>query len=325
MDSEFKNLGFEKYLFVKSVRNIAKHFSLNDRCGIYILHHDNGQFYVGLAIDVVNRFTQHSLVKQDISHISFKEVPKDQLIETEKQTIYQLEALKKPLRNISIVSIITGNTKLDSIIDKEEQAKWLNNELGIESLTTPRFEYPVLREKYTQKFNQLTKFPSYEEIKEILNAYVILTIPFPRRTEYFFWSLTCLPNQKQYARLNIFWQETLVLTPFEYDNGTIGIDVLIALSKSKLSDKWTEENLKEKFHSIQFSDFTHFTGGQDQQFISIESQDFIEFLSSDGICEAIQEFNLRLMRKGGSVNKKTHCFDLADIALDTTFLMSNNS
>lgn len=328
MITDFLDLGFEKCFYVKDMRSIAGQFTKNNRCGIYILHFATGQYYVGLAVDVVNRYAQHRQNHLDIEYISFKEVARTNLAKVEKETVYKLEDLNKSLRNINIVSIVSGDTDLDLIVSKEEQNKWITEELEIESLQTKRFEYPQLRQKYTAKFEKLSKNELIEEIKECLRIYVLGTIPFPRLTEYSFWSLSCLPSThpKTIARLNIYWQETLVLFQYELDTDIqtdtqkIGMNVSIWLAKSILEKTWTETRLKEKFISLSYENWNHESGGQDQQCITIESVEFSEFLLSEGIFEAVKAFNLRLMQKGGCIWNRYHCFDLADIALDTSFL-----
>lgn len=45
--------------------------------------------------------------------------------------------------------------------------------------------------------------------------------------------------------------------------------------------------------------------------------DFLNFLDDALMLASIKEFNLRLMRKGGCIFNRYHCFDLADQALRT--------
>jgi predicted GIY-YIG superfamily endonuclease len=194
MESEFKDLNFDKYIYVKNMRSIAGHFTKNNRCGIYILHFENSEYYVGLAIDVVNRYAQHRLNHLDIEYISFKEIAKSKLAEIEKLTVYELENRKKALRNINIVSIVIGDTDLDLVVSKDEQEKWMNYELPFESIETERFEYPEHRRKYTKKFEKLKLNPLFANCCEILQHYIYFTTPFPKKTEYSFWSCSCLPS-----------------------------------------------------------------------------------------------------------------------------------
>ena len=330
MKSEFINLGFEKFFYVKGMCSIAGQFTQNNRCGIYILHFENREYYVGLAVDVVNRYAQHRLNHSDIEYISFKEVAKSKLPEIEKETIYKLEYLKKPLRNINIVSIIIGETDLDLIVSKEDQEKWVNYQLPFESLTTERFEYTELRKKYSKKFEKFKNNRFFDICCEVLQHYIYYTTPYPRRTEYSFWSCSCLPSTDDaLLRVNIFWQETLNIFEEEYtylenevEKSDIGLAISIWLSKNKLFEKYSETELLDKYHTLTFGNRIYESGGQDQQQIIISEIEFFDFLYDRPISDAIKDFNLRLMRKGGCMFNRYHCFDLADEAVRTDNLIS---
>ncbi|HXI00736.1 MAG TPA: GIY-YIG nuclease family protein [Sphingobacteriaceae bacterium] len=322
MQSEFIDLGFDKYLYAKDRLSLADCFTKNNRRGIYILHFQNGEYYVGLAIDVVNRHAQHRLNHFDIEYISFKEVITDNLTEVEKQTVYTLENLQKPLRNINLVSIITGDTDLDLVVSREEQQQWSNYELGVESLKTDRFNYPELRRKYSAKFTKLRKSEYFTLLCEILQNFVLFTIPFPCKTEYSFWSCSCLPagRNKVFSRVNIFWQEVLTIYEDDFvmleDKKTFkDLAVSIHLCKSKLFEHHSANELKDKYPSLELTDHFYDPGGQDQQNIIIGGVEFLNLLNDATILDAIKEFNLRLMRKGGCIFNRYHCFDLADEAL----------
>jgi predicted GIY-YIG superfamily endonuclease len=324
MESEFKEGGFKKYFFCKGMRSIAGEFTKNNRCGIYILHFSNGEYYVGLTVDVVRRYAEHRVNHPDIDYISFKEVAKSRLAEVEKETVYRLENLKKTLRNVSIVSIIAGDTDFDLIVSKEEQEDWLKNGPTRESLNTERFDYPDLRKKYSKKFQKLKKYKDYKKFIEILHTYVIEAIPFPKKTEYSFWSLSCLPStgKKTLFRVNIFWQETFVFYEEEYEDKEIGeivmdYTVLIWLSKKIFEEKFSTIEMQQKFQTLEFIDVIHFSGGQDQLCARLYYVEFFKFLDIPEINLAIKDFNLRLMRKGGCMWNRNHCFDLADEALRT--------
>ena len=50
--------------------SIADLFRPSKRCGLYILHFDNGEFYAGQAIDVTRGYVQHRKVHSDICDYS---------------------------------------------------------------------------------------------------------------------------------------------------------------------------------------------------------------------------------------------------------------
>jgi predicted GIY-YIG superfamily endonuclease len=325
LQSEFIHLGFEKYLYAKNRTSLADSFTKDQRCGIYILHFENGEYYVGLATDVVNRHAQHRQNHSDIEYISFKQVENSNLIEVEKQTVYELEKLKKSLRNISLVSIINGDSDIDLIVAPEEQTKWKNYELGIESLTTPRFNYPELRKRYSSRFNKFKGSKYYKEIVEVLQKYILNCTPFPRRTEYSFWNCSCLPSgsREVFSRVTIFWQEVLTLYEEEFveiknekEEIVKDLAVTIHVCKSKLFKIYNKTDLKAKYPTLEFTDHFYAPGGQDQQNLVMHVFDFLDSLEDKKILDSIKEFNLRLMRKGACISNRYHCFALADQALD---------
>lgn len=324
MDSEFKNLGFKKYLFANGRRSLADSFTKNNRCGIYILHFENGEYYAGLAIDVVRRYAQHRKNHLDIDYVSFKEIAKPALDLVETETIAKLERVNKTLRNISKVSIIHGETDFDLLISIEKQEQWLNKKSPIENLSSARFNYPELRNRYTKKFEKFKKLPLSEKASEIYREYVLQTIPFPRETEYSFWSVSCMPAPgKTLLNHNIFWQQTFYIYENDFTfkkNGKThkehGLDVSIWVSKSRLFENYTIKQLKEKYYWLALGKIVYPTGGQDQQQIIIRDEEFFDFLADPNILASIKEFNLRLMRKGGCIYNRYHCFDLADVAIE---------
>lgn len=331
MKSEFKNLGFDKYIYAKGMPSIAGQFTRSNRCGIYILHFENGEYYVGLATDVVKRYAQHRQDHTDIEFVSFKEIPKTKLPAIEKETVYKLEDLKKTLRNINIVSIIIGETDLDLLVSKEDQEKWVNYELPFESLNTDRLEYPELRKKYTKKYEKLKSNQFFERCCTILQHYIHYTTPYPRRTEYVFWCCSCLPaTDNALIRVNIYWQETLNIFEEEFnyeedgsEKAGKGLAISVWLSKSKLFEKYSGSELIEKYKTLTIGNVVYESGGRDQQQIIISDIEFLDFLYDKPISDAIKDFNLRLMRKGGCVFNRYHCFDLADEAVRTDNLVQD--
>jgi hypothetical protein len=323
MEHDFTSLGFKKKIYVLGRKSIANEFAPTRRCGIYILHFLNNEFYVGQAVNVASRFHQHRQNHSDIEYISFMVVPKKRLSQTERHIIDQLETLRTTLRNISLVSIIKGETDLDEVVSPQDQTLWMNDELPFESLETERFDYPEQRHRYTKRFEKFKETNFGPEIIQLLKEYILFTIPYPRKTEYVFWSLTCLPKKHIISRVNIFWQETLRIFDYTpYTNETVQsedpiIAVVFFVSKSVLFQNKSKDSFLQRFKSISFPEIIYPTGGQDQQAISCFAYEFFDLLDDPDIFKAIKTFNLRLLRKGPCIFSRYHCFDLADEVLRT--------
>ncbi len=281
----------------------------------------NGEFYVGQAKNVVSRYTAHRKKHHDIDYISFREVDPAGLNQVEKELISVLEMQKKPLRNISLVSIHPGQSDLDLVITRDDQNKWLEYKLDKESLLTTRFEYPELRKKYTERFQALSTSVYYELIRNAVQQYILYTLPFPRKTEFSFWSLTCLTkvkNSTALCRVNIYWQETLNITEYSYSyqgRKLRDLTVSVFMCRSILYKQTSTEELEGLFPSLEFTLLVYEKGGQDQINAVLSIREFEDFLYHPPVSDAIKEFNIRLMRKGGCIFNRYHCFDLADQVL----------
>jgi len=321
MVESFSESGFPVCHYVRARSSIKELFHNAGVCGIYILHFMNGEFYVGQAKNVVNRYSSHRKKHLDIDYISFREVDPSDLNRAEKEMISLLEKQKKSLRNISLVSIHPGQSDLDLVIPIADQDKWLQYKLNKNSLLTPRFDYPELRKKYTDRFRALRTSVYYKPIRNAIQQYVLYTLPFPRKTEFSFWSITCLTkvnNSTAFCRINVFWQETLNITEhsYAYDGRKLrDLTVSVFMCRSVLLDRSSTDELKSLFPTLEFTEIVYKTGGQDQINAMLSIQEFEDFLYHPPVSDAIKAFNIRLMRKGGCVFSRYHCFDFADEVL----------
>lgn len=328
MKSEFHSQGFTIYHNTSERDSITDLMDKDCSCGIYILHFENNEYYAGQSINIAKRFIDHSKKHIDISFISIKPTPKEDLNVVEIEAIKLLEEQNKTLRNINLVSLLKGETEIDKIIDKETIEKWKQYALPKESLLGSRFDYPALRNKYTKRFSAFSVSSYYEVIIRALQDYILFTIPLPRKTEYSFWSISCLPSgpSNLLVRVNLYWQETLCIyeETWKYEGKNIReLYVSVFMCKSVLLSKTTEQSLREKYPSLEFTILLYKTGGQDQINAQLSIFDFEEFIYERVVSDAIKEFNWRLMKKGGCNNNRYHCFHLADAILEDEEALSN--
>lgn len=328
MQSEFYSQGFTIYHDTSERDSIAELIDKSNSCGIYILHFENNEYYAGQSINIAKRFVDHSKKHIDISFISIRPTPQADLNAQEIKTIKLLEEQNRTLRNINLVSLIQGETEIDKLINKETIEKWKQYALPKESLLGPRFDYPSLRKKYTTRFSAFKHLSYYEVIIRTLQDYILFTIPFPRKTEYSFWSISCLPSgpSNLLVRINLYWQETLCIfeETWKYEGKNIReLYVSVFMCKTVLLSQTTEQSLKEKYPSLEFTTNLYKTGGQDQINVFLSIIDFEEFIYDKEVADAIKEFNWRLMKKGGCNNNRYHCFHLADAILEDEEALSN--
>lgn len=303
------NLGFKETFDVQGRASIADLFKPNKRCGIYVLHASNGEYYAGQAVDVTRRYVQHLKNHGDIVKISFKTVPIKKLDDVEQTVIHTMENKGMPLRNIAYTSIPHGESDFDLVMPVKEQEQWLKN-LGISGdKYKQRIVDESLRRKYRGRLTSFMKEEYANQVIKLLRSYVQLCLPAARRGEVSFWVISCLPQKNVYSRINIYWPE--VLTVF-FHKKELWVSLHLASSPfENLPDKsWNK--LDKSYPSLKFFDHKYEKGGPDQVNIEILANKFEDFIRDPEILYAIRLFNLRLMKKGTCVRKNNHCLDLAD-------------
>ncbi len=195
------SMGFSEPRYVVGRASIADLFKPKNRCGIYVLHFANGDFYVGQAVDVTRRYVQHRKIHTDIEKIAFKRVPRSRLNDEEHSAIWRLEQNGWPLRNIRFTSFPRGESDFDLIMSPEDQVRWLED-LSYVDLQGDRVVNPTLRSKYTTRYHERFKrMPHADAVVDVLRCYIRAGIPAIRRGEISFWACSCLPHPNAYLQL----------------------------------------------------------------------------------------------------------------------------
>ncbi len=315
---------FDEAFDVKGRISISDLFSKSKkRCGIYLLNFSNNTFYIGQAIDIVKRFSQHRKNYDNIVRYWFIEVEKENLNEVEERLIKNAETAGLLIINKTFVSNVIGDTDLDLIVPVEQQTNWIEKN---EMISNEGFDiYPIIDIKYKIKyqldFEKLKRNKNYPQIKRILKKYIQKCIPAYKKTELSFWALSCLPstNKGTYPRficLNINAMEVLVLGFAKKEKKDfcffIGSGLFLDDGKDWIFEKEVNR-IKKCYPSISVNESNYRAAGSDQYMVHFEDFDeFEKFFESETIfIEAIKEINLRLMRKGGTIFSHYHCFDLA--------------
>lgn len=313
-DTRIGDLGFRGWNDVSQRLSIADLFRTGQRCGIYVLGFANGERYVGQAKDVVRRYAQHRARHGDIVSIAFQEIRESELSRVERDCIHALESRGLPLRNLAHMSVVQGERDLDLIVSSDEQAEWLDRN-GPAADSARIVEDADLRRRYRSRFEQFMQLPHAEDALFLLGTYINAVIPFPRRTELSFWSLSCMPAQsgvQLYARLNLNMQEVLTL---EADDQELWAHFHLAKSpfESYFGDNWLE-TLAEKDWVPDLHAYK--PGGHDQFWLRDNPpEDAMRLMVWPVPSDAMSRLNLNLMRKGPTYYSSSHCLDLVDAAM----------
>src|SRR3954470_21602807 len=103
---------------------------------------------------------------------------------------------------------------LRQFLTPEEQQSWLEGE-GTLVDCERQDESLEQRFRYAARFEKLLRRPQADDVLDILKTYAERCLPIPRRTERYYWSVSCLPstNDKPLVRINASWMELFTLLP----------------------------------------------------------------------------------------------------------------
>ncbi len=309
-------LGFKKTHHVEGRSSIAALIGKR-KCGIYVLHFANDDYYVGQSVNVVQRFAQHTRRHTDIQRITFKSINRRGLDIEEVRVTKALETLGVFLRNIKIVTFTHAvETDFDAIMSPTEQQEWENN-LGLIDLGGIRNHDDYLRKRYSANFKKYLNLPFAYDITSVLRSYALNTIPAIKRGEIDFWMCSCLPSNSNilYSRINIGWQTTLQVSLNDGQPQFCWFLPKSSIPKT-LETRWKINNyiriILNGSNTVSGSS-SLIAGGLDQVFVEARGLNAAnQILSDERMIKAFRHFNLGLVRKSPCPWGRNHCLDLAD-------------
>ena len=210
---------------------------------------------------------------------------------------------------------------LRNFLDAEQQRAWLEG--GAAPPDGEREESLEQRFKYAARFEKLLRRPQAEDVLEILKIYGETCLPIPRRTERWYWSVSCLPStDRTLARVNASWMELFALQPDACPERSRRGDEVRARFILHLSD-FTTDGSPEPDHLDralleqcveQPEDVTHFHWKADTFGAKVRGSASIRaFLSHPHSSRAIRRFNLTHMNRGRNAYQASHCYSVADV------------
>ena len=203
-------------------------------------------------------------------------------------------------------------------LDLEQQRDWIAGKIDLPD-TSDRPESLEQRFKYIARFEKLLGRPQAGEVLALLGLYGANCIPIPRRTERYYWSVSCLPStsDKPLVRVNASWMELFTLYAHGED---IRARFIVHLSDfttdrsatpSRVDERFLEQSVTMPEHVSYF-----FPRGADIFGINVHGSISIrQFLASRRVVSAIRTFNLTHMNRGRNAYQASHCYSVADYML----------
>lgn len=322
LPGRFAELGFAQLAPVSTLRSIAQLFGSSKlRCGIYLLEFPERRFYIGQAVEVVRRFAQHRKNYDEIVGFAFVPTQRAHLDQVERDLIREAELLGMVILNTVYTSNVVGDTDLDMVVSPEEQTFWRSSPAKFnDGDTVSPIVLPVAQlERFSEQFRRFKAHRLFPSGSQLLQTYLHHCIPAPKRTEYSFWVVSCLPstNRDTWPRLLCVSgvMELLVLgchkaTPSEmWGFVTVASDVLSETFP-------TDDALMAAFPLIEVVRREYRDAGQHQVTLHANNERSMkEILEHKVVRQAAPSLALRVMRKRATIYAKFHCKQLADFAM----------
>jgi len=291
----------------------------SDRCGLYMFECANHEIYIGIAKDVARRMSQHMSRHPDAQIFRFLPHSGNESERRKVERLLVRDAQRSGfvVRNREHASGHVGPSTLDELVSKAEQDAWRIDPAGVNARDrSPLIELgPSKLAAHAGDFRRLQQHPRYEEIVAALGLYVSQCVPFPRRTEATFWTVSCFPssNHRRIFCVSMAALETFYIAVT--DNSDDIVAVLFVDDRELPTKRWGRVLLAAR--GVMYEDMTHKSGGAFEQCLVINDIRYLRSaLKSKRVRAAAARFNLELMRKRPSAYQPSHCRQLAAAALD---------
>jgi hypothetical protein len=205
---------------------------------------------------------------------------------------------------------------LRQFLDPEQQRAWLDGE-ATPADATDRDGSLELRFKYAARFDKLLHRPQAADVLDILRLYGAACLPIPRRTERWYWSVSCLPStsDKPLVRVNASWMELFTLLP---DGDSLRARFILHLADFTADGSPEPDRLDTGLLEScpgRAEDVTHsiWRDGNSILIAKVRGPASIRrFIEHPHSLRAIRNFNLTHMNRGRNAYQASHCYSVAD-------------
>jgi hypothetical protein len=206
---------------------------------------------------------------------------------------------------------------LRQFLDDDQQQAWLDGE-PLPGHAVERDQSLELRFKYAARFEKLLRRPQAEDVLAILRLYGETCLPIPRRTERWYWSVSCLPStDTSLIRVNASWMELFALLP---DGEALTSRFILHLADFTTDGSADPDQLDSDLLescAARPEDVSHAIWRNGVILIAkIRGADSIRtFIAHPHSLGAIRRFNLTHMNRGRNAYQASHCYSVADHVL----------
>jgi hypothetical protein len=288
------------------------------RRGLYLIECENHEIYIGVAEDALTRVRQHAVKHPDAKVFRFRPHPETstERRKVERDLVQSAQRAGFIVRNREHASGVIGASVLNELVTEAEQKQWLDDPVGVNAADVSSLIEldPSQLAAHQNEFAQFLDHPRSDEIIDALHYYAATCIPYPKRTEATFWTVSCLPTSKVRLCVSMAMLETFYIAVGNKPRDVYArmfVDVR-HLPPGRLG--WVRQ--RQNLRRVYLDNSRHRSGGAFEQTLHIpDIADVRSALKSSQICMAAAHFNLDLMRRRQSGYKNSHCRQLAEAAL----------
>jgi hypothetical protein len=314
--------GFTPFRKSDELMNDLKALPDGKRCGIYIHMLPGGEyFYVGLSVDVRDRYQQHKQTYHKIEKSAFLSAPKNQIGILEQKYISMLYRMKLKLLNILIPDDSSKAGDLSDSFGVEAQNEWIADSAAKYKGKGNTYSEELLK-KFEARYEKLMSSADFKpEYLDFISTFIRYCIPHPEKSEKVFWTLNCLTNafQKHPARalfrVSVHRPEVLTFVVNHKDPAMEPFMVMFTLFPEAMTAKeFSEIN---KIGGFEIVDNVFKSADFDHIHLRASSMETAwKLLAHEGFRRAIKQCVLKLMQKGQVPRNfsQSHCLPLcADV------------
>jgi hypothetical protein len=303
-----------------------------ERSGIYV-HVMPGReyFYVGLSVDVRERYHQHLKTYGKIEMSTFLSAPEDKLGTLEMKFIALMQEHKVPLLNKLVPIDDFDSTSISEILDHKKQSAWLKDvnyryEGGPREYTTENLR------RYKERYDKFLAHSLYSpEAVRLAGEYIRRCMPEPIRTERNLWMINCLTRAYRGAlkatalvRISVHRPEVLTVIVNDKKAKMEPVHVLFTISTLGLTQKEVDALTKTLNDLDKGVDIWHnaFSSPKfDHYRLTLYSyEDAWMVMESPAFVKACKSACIHLMHRGQVQPhfSQAHCLPLVQAALAAT-------
>ncbi|MBN8509805.1 MAG: GIY-YIG nuclease family protein [Burkholderiales bacterium] len=326
LSAKATSLGFPEPVETSGLRSVAHLFGAGKpRCGIYFLALPDSRSYIGQAVDVVRRFSQHVRAHGVIEAFSFLHVARGRLDVVEREFIYKAETAGLILVNVDHVADVVGESDLNDLLTDEQLQSWSASpyEENLNDLESKPIKLSSSQHsRYERNVKQFCRHPLAKVAALELFLYLDSCIPYPRLTEYTFWSVSCMPSTNKTTWPRLLCVSAGVMELFcigthkdpSFSFATWGF--INVASDVLLGAYGTKEKFLDAYPQVELRAASYRDAGQQASSLFAQSQlDMLAMLEDPAVTRAAAVLAMRIMRKRSTIYFKFHCPQLVDLAL----------